>query len=209
MNKRFSWGQSHRRNYWVEGFPKSHKQDLADSWFDLEKYDSGFDLEKYDSGFNLSNRSSEKSWLLFDERGSAISEFVLIATPLFLPALLFFNALHNTAEEEINTSMLARQTVRAFATAPDLMTGHQRVKTILDQYAKLETAGSSKNSTSQFRNEFTYNIKCFADNCLTPGSLVELELYRKVEPINRFEISKNRKASAVARTYVDRWRETP
>ena len=167
------------------------------------------------------------SGLEFDERGSAISEFVLIATPLFLPALLFFNAMHNTAGEEINTSMLARQAVRAFATAPDLFTGHQRVKVILDQYAKLESSqssessfgnGNSENSENsgnsltsdrQVRNEFTYNIKCFADNCLTPGSLVEIKLYRKVESIDGFEVSKNRKASAVARTYVDKWRNAP
>ncbi len=177
--------------------------------------------------------------LSFDERGSAISEFVLIATPLFLPALLFFNAMNNTANEEMNTSMLARQAVRAFANAPDLMTGHQRVKIILDQYAKLEgsqgfggTAGTadtgssgssggsggsggsgslenSVRSTSQTRNEFTYNIKCYAEKCLEPGSLVELELYRKIEPIDKLESSKDRKASAVARTYVDKWRDTP
>ena len=120
--------------------------------------------------------------------------------------------------------MLARQAVRAFATAPDLFTGHQRVKVILDQYAKLESSqssessfgnGNSENSENsltsdrQVRNEFTYNIKCFADNCLTPGSLVEIKLYRKVESIDGFEVSKNRKASAVARTYVDKWRDAP
>jgi hypothetical protein len=161
------------------------------------------------------------------ERGSAISEFVLIATPLFLPALLFFNAMNNTAKEEMNTSMLARQAVRAFVTAPDLMTGHQRVKIILDQYAKLEgtrgvggtagTAGSgslgdlenSGSLTSPTRYEFTYNIKCYAEKCLEPGSLVELELYRKIEPIDKIESSKDRKASAVARSYVDKWRDTP
>ena len=171
-----------------------------------------------------SRRQRLASGLEFDERGSAISEFVLIATPLFLPALLFFNAMHNTADEEINTSMLARQAVRAFATAPDLFTGHQRVKVILDQYAKLESSQSSESSLGngysgysgysltsdrQVRNEFTYNIKCFADNCLTPGSLVEIKLYRKVESIDGFEVSKNRKASAVARTYVDKWRDAP
>jgi hypothetical protein len=162
--------------------------------------------------------------LSFGERGSAISEFVLIATPLFLPALLFFNAMNNTAKEEMNTSMLARQAVRAFVTSPDLMTGHQRVKVILDQYAKLEgtrgigaTAGSGNlgglentgSLTSPTRYEFTYNIKCYAEKCLEPGSLVELELYRKVEPIDKIEASKDRKASAVARSYVDKWRDTP
>ncbi|MBU3692538.1 MAG: hypothetical protein FGM47_03340 [Candidatus Nanopelagicaceae bacterium] len=123
--------------------------------------------------------------------------------------------MHNTADEEINTSMLARQAVRAFATAPDLFTGHQRVKVILDEYTKLEASANSLNtwnSTSSSREiggKFTYNIKCFAEKCLTPGSLIELELYRKIESIDGLEESKNRKASAVARTYVDKWRDAP
>jgi hypothetical protein len=150
--------------------------------------------------------------------------------------------MNNMAKEEMNTSMLARQAVRAFVTAPDLMTGHQRVKLILDQYAKLEgtrgfggttgttgtagaagtlgaagTAGSgslggfgnSGSLTSPTRYEFTYNIKCYAERCLEPGSLVELELYRKIEPIDKIESSQDRKASAVARSYVDKWRDTP
>lgn len=155
--------------------------------------------------------------LNIDESGSAISEFVLVAIPLFLPAMLFFNSMHSTATEEINVSHIARQAVRAFATAPDLYTGHSRVKFLLDKFNQLEVSGvnslinstfnSSINSSSK-KYGFTYNIKCGAENCLEPGSLVELQLFREVVSDAQLSESKNRKATAIAKTYVDKWRET-
>ena len=66
------------------------------------------------------NRESKRS---DREEGSAVVEFVLIATPLFLPALLFFMAMQNTAMEEIRVQNLARQTVRAFVTADSVTQG--------------------------------------------------------------------------------------
>ena len=183
-----------------------------------------------------------------DEEGSAVAEFVLIATPLFIPALLFFLAMHSTATQEMNISHLARQAVRAFVTAESLQLGHQRVKFILDRYSELEfensqsTSGkghlrtesgqsaSGQSATGQSASEssqskrhygFTYNISCSAEKCLTPGSLVEIKLYREFQPssgevmtgesshIENLEIStvrQERKVLAVARSYVDKWR---
>ena len=183
-----------------------------------------------------------------DEEGSAIAEFVLIATPLFIPALLFFLAMHSTATQEMNISHLARQAVRAFVTAESLQLGHQRVKFILDRYSELEfensqstsgkghlrtesgqsasgqsASGQSASESSQSKRHygFTYNISCSAEKCLTPGSLVEIELYREFQPssgevmtgessqIENLEIStvrQERKVLAVARSYVDKWR---
>ena len=99
-----------------------------------------------------------------DENGSAIAEFVMIATPLFIPAILFFNALHGVATDEINVSYLARQAIRAFATAPDLETGHRRVKFVLDKYSEIEAAGKSEGGK---RYGFTYNISCGSEKCPT------------------------------------------
>jgi hypothetical protein len=183
-----------------------------------------------------------------DEEGSAIAEFVLIATPLFIPALLFFLAMHSTATQEMNITHLARQAVRAFVTAESLQLGHQRVKFILDRYSELEfensqsTSGkghlrsesgqsesgqsasvqsTSESSQSKRHYGFTYNISCSAEKCLTPGSLVEIKLYREFQPssgevmtgessqIENLEIStvwQERKVLAVARSYVDKWR---
>ena len=154
-----------------------------------------------------------------DERGSAIAEFVLIATPLFLPALLFFTAIQGTLSQEMNVSYLARQSVRAFVTADDLQVGHQRVKFILDRYSALESESSGRNNKSY---GFTYNITCSAEKCLTPGSLVEIKLFREfkvqswdgIVPSAATDTSdtgygivrSERKAVAVARSYVDKWR---
>ncbi|MEY2841448.1 MAG: hypothetical protein RLY74_589, partial [Actinomycetota bacterium] len=49
-----------------------------------------------------------------DESGSATAEFVLLALPLFLPALLFFISISNSARSEMEASFLARQAVSAF-----------------------------------------------------------------------------------------------
>jgi hypothetical protein len=126
-----------------------------------------------------------------DEEGSAVVEFVLIALPLFLPAMLFFSALHSTARTEIDLSNLARQSLRAFITSEDLSTGHQRVKFVLDKFRQIDSG-----------NGFTYNISCGSEKCLTPGSLVKIELYREFNA----EVDRTRKAVAVAQGYVDKWR---
>ena len=148
------------------------------------------------------------------EEGSAITEFVLIATPLFIPALLFFMALHNTARQEISVENLARQTVRAFVTAETVSLGHQRIAYILDQYSELE----SKNGEVA---RFTYNISCGGQKCLTPGSRVRIDLYREFTADNFKTIEsttqsggisiesakQTRKAIASATGIVDKWRE--
>ena len=157
------------------------------------------------------------------EEGSAVVEFVLIATPLFLPALLFFMAMQNTAMEEIRVQNLARQTVRAFVTADSVTQGHQRIKYVLDRYSEIE----SKNQKSY---GFTYNLSCGGERCLTPGSRVKIELYRSfsessisdettaVHAWSSYSVSDDsgnqqsngrggRKAIAVATGIVDKWRE--
>ena len=158
-----------------------------------------------------------------EEEGSAVAEFVLIATPLFLPALLFFMAMQNTAMEEMRVQNLARQTVRAFITAESAAQGHQRIKYVLDRYSEMESKGSK-------RYGFTYNVDCGGAKCLTPGSQVKIELYRTfdIESMeseaaaasawngptssnehsrNQGETKRSRKATAVAIGVVDKWRE--
>lgn len=148
-----------------------------------------------------------------DDEGSAVVEFVLIATPLFLPALLFFVAMHSTAMEELRVQNLARQTARAFVTADSISQGHQRIKFVLDRYSEIE-------SSSNERYGFTYNVSCSSERCLTPGSRVRIELYRtfsqetmdfqapnQMSPKSQGEDVEKRKAVAVATGIVDKWRE--
>ncbi|NBN91741.1 MAG: hypothetical protein EB009_02490 [Actinobacteria bacterium] len=143
-----------------------------------------------------------------DEPGSAIAEFVLIATPLFIPALIFFSSMQQSAKQEMTVSSLARQTLRAFVTADDLSQGHQRVRFILNEFNELENQGRSINDQ---RSSFTYSISCQSQGCLKPGSLVELTLYRSFEVevygFDQVARDENRKAAAVVRGYVDKWRD--
>ena len=143
------------------------------------------------------------------EEGSAITEFVLIAIPLFLPVLLFFISLQNTALEEIRVENLARQTLRAFITADSISLGHQRIAYVLDRYSELEIENHKS-------NKFTYNISCGGDKCLTPGSRVRIDLYRafttEVLGVGNGGAGNNqekqvRKAIASATGVVDKWRE--
>jgi hypothetical protein len=140
-----------------------------------------------------------------DDEGSAVVEFVLIAAPLFIPALIFFLALHNAARTEIDLSNVARQSLRAFVTAENLSEGHERVKFVLDQFVALE---ASDNSTKSSNQRFTYNISCGAEKCLTPGTLVRIELFRALndDVLGIGAVNRNRKAVAVAQGYVDKWR---
>ena len=143
-----------------------------------------------------------------DESGSAIAEFVLIATPLFIPALIFFSSMQQSAKEEMTVSTLARQSLRAFVTADNLSLGHQRIRFLLDQYQEIENKGRN---SDDLRPGFTYNISGQSQGCLKPGSLVELSLYRSFEiEVHDFDKSvagENRKAAAVVRGYVDKWRD--
>ena len=160
---------------------------------------------------------------LDEEEGSAVVEFVLIATPLFLPALFFFLAMQNTSMEEMRVQNLARQTVRAFITAESSAQGHQRIKYILDRYSEMESTGPK-------RYGFTYNLECGGVRCLTPGSKVKIELFREFNDLSmkneanasrawhglsesddylgrEDERRQNRKATAIAIGVVDKWRE--
>lgn len=143
-----------------------------------------------------------------DESGSAIAEFVLIATPLFIPALIFFSSMQQSAKEEMTVSTLARQSLRAFITADNMSLGHQRIRFLLDEYQEIENKGRA---SDDLRPGFTYNISCQSQGCLKPGSLVELSLYRsfEIEVYDSAQMAKveNRKAAAVVRGYVDKWRD--
>jgi hypothetical protein len=140
-----------------------------------------------------------------DDEGSAVVEFVLIAVPLFIPALIFFLALHNAARTEIDLSNVARQSLRAFVTAENLSQGHERVQFVLDQFVALEASDNSSKSSNQ---RFTYNISCGAEKCLTPGTLVRIELFRALndDVLGIGVDNRSRKALAVAQGYVDKWR---
>ena len=141
-----------------------------------------------------------------DEQGTATGEFVLIALPLFLPALFFFLAMSHIARSEMETSFIAREAVRAFTTGSDDEEAHLRVQSLLAAYQS---------------PELSYSISCSSHPCITPGARVELTLFtgssltaksgNSLLPRSNFwgndfkPAVKERLSIAKATAYVDTW----
>lgn len=156
----------------------------------------------------------------FDERGSATSEFILIALPLFIPALLFFVSISQVSRAEMEASMLAREALKAFVSSDNDAEAHLRTRLLLSQYSEL-TASERKTRSSLNSLSERYSISCSTYPCIQPGTQVELTLFSLIDveseisgieqtPGNAWgangnQIEKRRVAIASARGYVDKW----
>lgn len=155
-----------------------------------------------------------------DERGSATSEFVLIALPLFLPALLFFLSISQVSRAEMEASMLAREALKAFVSSENDAEAHLRTRLLLDQYSQLVASGRNTSSSLNSLSD-QYSISCSTYPCIQPGAQVELTLFSLIDvgseisgieqtPGNAWgvdgnQIEKRRVAIASVRGYVDKW----
>jgi hypothetical protein len=109
---------------------------------------------------------------LRDVQGSATGEFVLIALPLFLPALLFFLAMSQIARAEMETTFIAREAVRAFTTGSDDDSAHARVRSLLSEYDL---------------SPISYRVLCSTQPCITPGAEVELTVFEELDDVRLSE----------------------
>ena len=117
-------------------------------------------------------RSSATELDFRDEHGSATGEFVLIALPLFLPALLFFLAMSQIARAEMETTFIAREAVRAFTTGSDDDSAHARVRSLLAEYDL---------------SPLSYQVLCSTQPCITPGAEVELIVFEELDDVRLSE----------------------
>ena len=157
-----------------------------------------------------------------DERGSATSEFVLLALPLFIPALLFFISMANLSKSEMNTSMLAREALAAFTSSGNDIEGHHRTRLLLDYYSTSNSTLASLSGSNSNKGEvIKYSIKCATTPCIQPGSAVEMTLYTLVDIKDELEgienyqggawgldgqnIESRRRVIATVTGYVDKW----
>ncbi|MFM8384283.1 MAG: hypothetical protein ACKN96_04795 [Actinomycetota bacterium] len=155
-----------------------------------------------------------------DERGSATSEFILIALPLFVPALLFFVSISQVSKAEMEASMLARESLKAFVSSENDAEAHQRTRLLLSQYSQLGVAGRKTSSRENSLSD-QYAINCSMNPCIQPGAQVELTLFSFVDIESEIsgieqapgsawgaasnQIEKRRVAVASVRGYVDKW----
>jgi hypothetical protein len=127
-----------------------------------------------------------------DESGSATAEFVLLALPLFLPALLFFISISNSARSEMEASFLARQAVSAFTSGENDLLAHLRVHALLSEFQKNEM------SEQLIGKEIEYSVRCSEFPCITRGGEVEITI-QLMDSMNKT------KSISSARSTVDKW----
>lgn len=155
-----------------------------------------------------------------EEKGSATGEFVLLALPLFIPALLFFISMASISKSEMNASMLAREALAAFTSSENDLEGHYRTQLLLDFYSN-STPASSNGSTPNPDEIIKYSIRCATTPCIQPGSAVEMTLYFVADigdELNRIEsfsgglwglkgqnVESRRRVIATVTGYVDKW----
>ena len=177
--------------------------------------------QKGGSSAALSKQSGRCNSVSGDESGSAVAEFVLLALPLFIPALLFFISLSNSINSEMESSMLAREAVTTFVGGLNDGQAHAKTRLLLNEYEKLSAKLSSSNPNSERINYF---VRCEATPCITPGAAVNLTLYidylidNELNAISQSpawsktggapisDLNGSRKAIASATAYVDKWR---
>ena len=150
---------------------------------------------------NMKQRmTNSKCGPLEDQRGSATSEFVLLALPLFIPALIFFVSISQVSRAEMEVSMLAREALKAFTTGQDDIEGHLRVRLLLNKYTEISGRGTSPGSTNELSRQsqnskggnlnsselrstsrIDYSIRCTTSPCILPGAEVEITLFSIID----------------------------
>ena len=215
----------------------SLKESAAKSFESCED-NKGLSDQRCECNVTLSNQSCDRDTALSvqscrsgavksDESGSAVAEFVLLALPLFIPALLFFISLSNSINSEMESSMLAREAVTTFVSGLDDSQAHAKTRLLLNEYEKLSAKQSSSNpisSSNPNSERINYYVKCEATPCITPGAAVNLTLYVGYSINNELNAitqspawsktpdapisnsNGSRKAIASATAYVDKWR---
>ena len=60
---------------------------------------------------------------VWSEEGSAITEFLILTLPLFLPLIIFLSDFSILTNREVNYQTIARQAIRAFVSSEDVSQG--------------------------------------------------------------------------------------
>jgi Flp pilus assembly protein TadG len=130
---------------------------------------------------------------LKNEEGSAVVEFVALGLPLFLPLFIFLSSVVQISSDQSIVQNLARQSARAFVTAPNDSLATQRLEMMKQVFQSKYFAGSSRN--------ISLNVSCESSPCITLDSKVQ--------------VSASLTSSNGSKTYystatelVDRWRNS-
>jgi hypothetical protein len=129
-----------------------------------------------------------------EERGSASSEFILFALPLFLPLIVLFMALNRSASIEIKQEMIARELLATFVSSRDDSSAFSRANFLLDKYRQED----------QKLTEMKYAVRCQLNPCIQPGAAVEITI-TSVALLAGIPGDEELVLTTSAQGYVDKW----
>ena len=132
---------------------------------------------------------------LFDEKGSAVVEYVLLAIPLFLAIYLYLGNFAQVSDNEIIARSMVRESLRAFVLSPNFFTANSRANETLYAMAKIE--GLNQQEIDSMRLSFN----CNKFPCLTKEGRVQATLEMVAGP-------EHRKVRVSAEEYVSPWKWT-
>jgi Flp pilus assembly protein TadG len=117
----------------------------------------------------VTSRESIRAFV-FDESGSAILEFIMVALPLFIPLALYLSAVNSSAQGSLELESVARQVARAYTTSPSQDLANTRANEVLSVYQNqiLPTHGSTEH--------LALAIQCEGQPCLTPDTKVMITI---------------------------------
>jgi Flp pilus assembly protein TadG len=134
--------------------------------------------------------------LILQEEGGAIIEFITLGLPIFLPLFIFLTNISHTSSNQRIVQNLARQTARAFVTAPDESTAFARVAMIKSVFNEKYF----QNSDSEFRSA-NILVSCSNSPCLTLDSQVSVTA-------SIFSKLTGKYFDSTATEIVDKWRNS-
>ena len=108
-----------------------------------------------------------KPLILTEESGSAVVEFVLLAIPLFVPLSYFLVNVANHVSVESQARNLARQSVRAYVSAPNEEVATGRINAILDNFR------SQRQVSESISQNIGISLVCSESPCLSTGGIVK------------------------------------
>ena len=132
-------------------------------------------------------------YLLDDESGSAIIEFIILALPLFVPMAIYLTSVNQSSNIQYEARIFSRELARVYVTTNNESDIAPRIAELTQSYAERIFQPSKIDINPDV------NITCSEQPCLTPGARI------KVDVTLRSQDGKT-SAHSSATQIVDSWR---
>ena len=129
---------------------------------------------------------------LKDESGSAVLEFVALALPLFVPAIIFLSSFATASNDEFIVRTLARETVRAY------ILSNNDLSATINARNTMQTGARELGLDPKRIDDLHFSIDCAGIFCISPDNKVEVTITLKSKDGKRV-------SSATARETVSPW----